>query len=106
MDPLHTENLSLLSCEPTASYSTGFLHYPSPTSALQTSMIKLLYLLRLESADVGILLPSNCMDLLHQKPVITEEASYPLLWEKSFGGASALTFKTSRTHFQVVLIFM
>lgn len=75
LDLLHTLNLSLLSCEPTTSYSTGFLQYPSVTSALQAAMVRRLHLLRLESSDVGILLPSNCMELLHQKTVITEEAS-------------------------------
>lgn len=83
LDPLHTENLSLLTCEPTTPYRTGFhQNDPSPTSALQAPTIKLLHLLRLEGSDVGILFPSNYMELLHQEAVITEL----LLREKSLGG--------------------
>lgn len=74
LDGLRSENPLLLSCESTASYSTGFLQYPSPPSVLQTSGIKLppLPSVRLY---VGILLPSNCGKLLHQKTIITREAS-------------------------------
>lgn len=41
------------------------------------------------------------MELLHQKAVITGEASWLLIRENSFGGASSLTFKTSITYFHV-----